>query len=166
MVDQDNCLKQQQHKACFILASPLHLADDLAAAEVLQAYRAQQSAEQGFRFLKDPLFFVSSLFVTKPKRIQALLMVMTLALLVYSTAQRKLRKQLQATNQTIPNQINQPTDTPTLRWVFQLLDGIHRLVLHLKKEVQVQIEGLTDLHRKILKLFGLAGCQIYQISPT
>jgi len=166
VVDQDNCLKQQHHKACFILASPLDLADDLADAEVLEAYRAQQSAEQGFRFLKDPLFFVSSLFVTKPKRIQALLMVMTLALLVYSTAQRKLRKQLQATNQMIPDQINQPTDTPTLRWVFQLLEGINRVVLHLKEEVQILIEGLTDLHRKILKLFGLEVCQIYQISPA
>ena len=49
--------------------------------------------EGGFRFLKDPLFFVSSLFVKKPCRIQGLLMVMTLALLVYSVAQRRMRQQ-------------------------------------------------------------------------
>jgi transposase len=50
--------------------------------------------EGGFRFLKDPLFFVSSLFVKKPTRIQGLLMVMTLALLVYAVAQRRLRQEL------------------------------------------------------------------------
>jgi transposase len=47
---------------------------------------------QALRFLKDPLFFVSSSFVKKPNRIEGLLMVMTLALLVYAVAQRRLRK--------------------------------------------------------------------------
>jgi transposase len=54
-------------------------------------------------------------------------MVMTLALLVYSVAQRRLRQQLVHLHETVPNQINQPTVSPTLRWVFQLLDGIHRV---------------------------------------
>ena len=83
--------------------------------------------EGGFRFLKDPLFFVSSLFVKKPCRIQGLLMVMTLALLVYSVAQRRLRQELARQQESLPNQIDQPTQRPTLRWVFQLLEGIHRV---------------------------------------
>ena len=62
-------------------------------AEVIRAYKGQAQAEGGFRFLKDPLFFVSALFVKKPTRIQGLLMVMTLALLVYSVAQRRLRQE-------------------------------------------------------------------------
>lgn len=166
VVDPETLRQQHQQKACFVLATPLSLADELADAMVLHAYKQQSRVEQGFRFLKDPLFFVSSLFVTKPSRIQALLMVMTLALLVYSVAQRRLRRQLQVTNQTIPNQIRQPTNTPTLRWVFQLLEGINRVVLSLHKQVQILIEGLTDLRRKILKLFGSTVCRIYQISPT
>jgi transposase len=36
--------------------------------------------------------FVSSVFVKKPCRMQGLLLVMTLALLVYSVAQRRLRR--------------------------------------------------------------------------
>src|SRR6266705_2174774 len=96
-------------------------------------YKGQAQAEGGFRFLKDPLFFVSSLFVKTPARIQGLLMVMTLALLVYSVTQRRLRQQLARHNETVPNQINQPTGQPTLRWIFQLLEGIHR--------VRVTIQG-------------------------
>jgi transposase len=45
--------------------------------------------EGGFRFLKDPLLFVSSLLGKKPTRIQGLLMVMTLSQFVYSVAQRR-----------------------------------------------------------------------------
>jgi len=67
--------------------------EQLSDVEVITAYKAQAQAEGGFRFLKDPLFFVSSLFVKKPSRIQGLLMVMTLALLVYSVTQRRLRQE-------------------------------------------------------------------------
>jgi transposase len=117
-----------------------------------------------FRFLKDPLFFVSSLFVKKPNRIEGLLMVMTLALLVYSVAQRRLRMQLATHQETVPNQINQPTTSPTLRWVFQLLEGIHRVRMTLQGQVHDLIEGLNDVQIKILRLFGNEVCRLYQIS--
>ncbi len=81
----------QQVKACFVLGTNIGTSE-LSDAEVIAAYKGQSSVEGGFRFLKDPLFFVSSLFVKKPSRIEGLLMVMTLALLVYSVAQRRLRQ--------------------------------------------------------------------------
>ena len=64
-----------------------------SAPEVMHASKAQSRAEGGCRFLKDPLFFVSSLFVQKPCRMQGLLMVMTVALLVYAVTQRRWRQQ-------------------------------------------------------------------------
>jgi transposase len=132
---------------------------------VIQAYKAQAQAEGGFRFLKDPLFFVSSLFVKKPCRIQGLLMVMTCALLVYSVTQRRLRQQLARHNETVPTQINQPTARPTLRWVFQLLEGIHRVRVTVQGKVHDLIEGLNAVQIKILRLFGDQVCRLYQISP-
>jgi transposase len=107
-----------------------------------------------------------SLFVTKPSRLQGLLMVMTLALSIHSVAQRRLRIQLQAQGETLPNQIHQPTAHPTLRWIFQRLAGIHRVVLAFQGQGQVIIAGLTDLRRKILQLFKQKVCQIYQISSA
>jgi len=132
---------------------------------VIRAYKAQSGVEGGFRFLKDPLFFVSSLFVKKPSRIQGLLMVMTLALLVYALTQRRLRQQLAARHETIPNQIHQPTERPTLRWVFQLLEGIHRVQVLVQGQVHDLIEGLNEVQIHILRLFGDAVCRLYQISP-
>ena len=81
----------KQYHACFVLGSNIE-PEQLSDAEVIAGYKGQAQAEGGFRFLKDPLFFVSSLFVKKPSRIQGLLMVMTLALLVYAVAQRRLRR--------------------------------------------------------------------------
>jgi hypothetical protein len=85
-------LAQRKHdKACFVLGTTL-AEEQLSDPEVIAASKGQARAEGGCRFLKDPLFFVSSLFVNKPSRIQGLLMVMTLALLVSSVAQRRLRQ--------------------------------------------------------------------------
>jgi len=162
--DQEKMQSRKQHKACFVVGTNIE-ASQLSDREVIAAYKGQAQAEGGFRFLKDPLFFVSSLFVKKPCRIQGLLMVMTLALLVYSVAQRRLRRELAHQNETVPNQINQPTARPTLRWVFQLLAGIHRVRATVQGKVHDLIEGLNEVKIKILRLFGEEVCRLYQISP-
>ena len=155
---------RQQRKACFVLGTNI---PDTALTDVavIAGYKGQSAVEGGFRFLKDPVFFVSSLFVKKPSRIQGLLMVMSLALLVYSVAQRRMRNALARQHETLPNQIGQPVARPTLRWIFQLLEGINRVTFAVQGHVATLIEGLTDLRRKILQLFGQKVCQIYQISP-
>ena len=156
--------QRKQHKACFVVGTNID-ASQVSDAEIIRAYKGQAQAEGGFRFLKDPLFFVSSLFVKKPSRIQGLLMVMTGALLVYSVAQRRLRQQLVRQNQAVPNQIQQPTQRPTLRWVFQLLEGIHRVRVTVQGHVHELIEGLNEVQITILRLFGEGVCRLYQISP-
>jgi transposase len=140
-------------------------AHQLSDADVIQAYKGQAQAEGGFRFRKDPLFCVSSLFVKKPSRIQGLLMVMTLALLVYSVAQRRLRQHLARHNETVPNHIHQPTRRPTLRWVFQRLEGIHRVRVTVQGQVYDLVEGLNEGKINVLRLFGEGVCRLYQISP-
>ncbi len=138
--------------------------EELSDQEVVNVYKEQHQVERGFRFLKDPLFFVSSLFVKRPQRIMALLMVMLLSLLVYGIAERRMRACLASQKETLPNQIQQATETPTLRWVFQLLLGIHCLKISTEKQSHQVIEGLTPLREKILLLFGPTVAEIYQLS--
>ena len=76
-------------------------------------------------------------------------------MLVYSVAQRRVRKQLERKGETVPNQIGQPTSSPTLHhWLFQMLEGINRVVFYVQGHPQVVLEGLTELTRKVLRLFG------------
>jgi transposase len=44
----------------------------LSDEQMLVHYKQQQGVERGFRFLKDPLFFASSVFLKTPERIMAL----------------------------------------------------------------------------------------------
>jgi transposase len=160
--DVERIQQAKRYHACFVLGSNIE-PEQLSDAEVIAGYKGQAQAEGGFRFLKDPLFFVSSLFVKKPSRIQGLLMVMTLALLVYAAAQRRLRQELARQHETIPNQINHPTNRPTLRWVFQVLEGIERVRVQVAGQVQELITGLNAVKIKILRLFGEQICHMYQL---
>lgn len=139
---------------------------ELTSKEIVENYSGQDSVERGFRFLKDPVFFVSSLFVKKPSRVEGLLMVMTLALLVYSIAERRLRKKLLETETTLPNQIKKETANPTLRWVFQLLTGINRVKISINGVESYIWHGITDIRRKILSLLGDTVMEIYGLNQT
>ena len=92
-------------------------------------------------------------------------MVMTLALLVYSIAQRRMRNQLSIIGDTLPNQIKQPTSSPTLRWIFQCMEGIHRVLLNIDGQDSCVIDGVTEHRKKIIQLFGERVCLIYQLFP-
>ncbi len=74
---------------------------------------------------------------------------------VDSIAQFKLRKALKENKETIPDQKGKPTIKPTMRWIFQLFDGIH-LLIELKNGIEriVGILNLKEIHRKILALLG------------
>lgn len=157
-------VQRKQHKACFVVGTTID-ASQVSDVEVIHAHKGQAQAEGGFRFLTDPLFVVSSLFVKRPSRMQGLLMVMTGAVLVYAVAQRRLRQHLVRHNETMPNHMHQPTPRPTLRWVFQLLEGIHRVRVMAQGHVHDLIEGLNEVQSKLLRLFGEGVCRLYQISP-
>ena len=171
-LDSDVVERHQRRAGRFILAtnvlnSPAFATDDahsqaadeltLSADDILTEYKAQQGVERGFRFLKDPLFFASSVFLKSPQRIMALAMVMALCLLVYNLGQRQLRQALKSANETIPNQLSKPTQTPTLRWVFQSFMAIHLIVLN----GQQQVLNLNENHRKILRFLGSAAQEYY-----
>ncbi|MEJ6122485.1 hypothetical protein MT390_11525 [Vibrio sp. 2-Bac 85] len=53
--------------------------------KMLTTYKDQQSVEKGFRFLKSPDFLTNSIFIKKPERIEAILMVMTSCLMAYAS---------------------------------------------------------------------------------
>jgi transposase len=137
-------------------------------AQLLADYKDQQGVERGFRFLKDPWFMVDSIFLKSPKRIEALMMVMTLCLLVYNVAQYRLRQRLKDEKETLPNQLNKPVQNPTLRWIFQLMEGISfvRLGGELTQGMlSVVVTNLTEVRKKIIRLFGDTACLMYGLIP-
>jgi transposase len=150
-------------KGRFILATNDLDYTQYPPAKLLEEYKQQQNVEGGFRFLKDPWFMVDSVFLKSPKRIEALMMVMTLCLLVYNIAQYNLREKLRKTNDTLPNQIKKKVQNPTMRWIFQIMEGISvvRIYDSATNTLKTYITNLTDLRKKIIQLFGRVACRIY-----
>jgi transposase len=130
---------------------------------MLSAYKAQGvTVERRFRFLKDPMFFADSLFLKKPSRLMALLMVMGLSLLVYALAERQLRQALVENDQTIPDQVGKPTQRPTMRRVFQMFEGIDLLIIIIAGQIAGrQVLNLRPVHEQIVTLLGPAVKNIY-----
>ncbi|MEL6940938.1 MAG: IS1634 family transposase [Cyanobacteria bacterium J06598_1] len=140
----------QNQRSRFILATNQLNAKQWPADKLLKEYKGQQKTERGFRFLKDPLFFASSLFVKKPQRVEALALIMALTLMVYTLAERKLRQTLATQQQTVLDQKKQPTAKPTFRWVVQKFQGIHLVQVDQLK----QISNLTDERSRIIRFLG------------
>lgn len=150
--------KEKKRKGKFILATNSF---EISPEDILTEYKRQQGVERGFKFLKDPLFFTDAIFLKEPRRIESLVMIMALSLLVYSLAQRKLRKALKELKESIPDQKGKPTDHPTMKWVFQQFQGIHVLEIRDRQSYEEQILNMQEKNRKILRLMGEPYEKIY-----
>jgi len=153
---------QLLQKSCFVVATNDTDGAVLSDEQVLEAYRKdQQKVERGFRFLKDPLFMASTLFLKSPRRIMALMAVMTLCLMVYAALEHRIRQSLARQSQSYPDQKGKPTERPTARWVFQSFTDIHLLTLPSFAEV---VLNLKTHHRALLALLGERYVAVYSNS--
>lgn len=157
------CRQQQiAPKCCFILASNALDETQLSDDALIAAYTpGQQVVERGFRFLKDPWFMANTVFLKSPKRIAALMMIMTLCLLVYSALEYRIRQSLATQQATFPDQLGEPTAKPTVRWVFRFFTGIHVLVLDTLRSL---VLNCNEHHQQLLQLLGPRYVKLYSDS--
>lgn len=163
-VNREQVDQEAARKACWITGTNVLDPSMLSDQQLVTTYKEQGGVERGFRFLKDPLFLASSVFVKKPERIMALSFIMVACLLIYRLAEFRLRARLAETQQTIPDQVHKPTARPTMRWVFQCFEGIELLHVHTAATSLVLVLRLQPLHRLILTLLGPLYEKIYNPS--
>ncbi|MGB7412684.1 MAG: IS1634 family transposase, partial [Thermosynechococcaceae cyanobacterium] len=72
---------------------------------------------------------------------------------------RQLRKALAQANDTVLDQRKRPTQTPTLRWIFQAFQAIHLVCFN----GHTQVSNLTPERLKILSFFD-PPCQKYYLT--
>jgi transposase len=137
-------------KGKFILATNQLDQGALSDADVLAAYKEQSKVERGFRFLKDPQFAATQLFVKKPQRLEALVMIMTLCLMVYAALEYKLRNALKEEAVKLPDQTGKLISNPTIRWVFALFSGIHILYT----DNQTICLNFKEINKTVIQLMG------------
>lgn len=149
-------------RSCFILATNELDEDVLGDREVLRAYKGQSSkVERGFRFLKDPMFMASTLYLKRVERVMALLMVMTVCLLVYAALEYRIRQTLSEHDESVPDQKGKPTRRPTAKWVFELFMDVHFLTITAEKTIRRLVLNLREELKRLLELMGPTYMELY-----
>ncbi len=157
-------LREQRliRRSCFIVATNELDEAVLQDPEVLEAYKGQSSkVERGFRFLKDPMFLASTLYLKRVERVMALLMVMTVCLLVYAALEYRIRQSLAVHEQSVPDQKGKPTRWPTAKWVFELFMDVHLLTITVEKTIRRLVLNLREELKRLLELMGAAYMELY-----
>ena len=110
----ERIVRLEEEAGCFVLRTNVPTAGALAqsARDVLTVYKEQHGTEQHYGFLKDPVM-VNSLFLQKPERIEALGLVVFLALLIWRWMERTMRTYVETTNLPLTGWDKQATERPT-----------------------------------------------------
>jgi transposase len=132
----ESIARKRQETGCFVLLTNVPAAGEMAhtARDVLQAYKEQHGIEQNYGFLKDPLI-VNSVFLKKPERIEALGLVLLLALLLWRLVERTLRVHVETTGNPLTGWDKKATQKPTAFMMMTKFAG----VMVLKVEGQRQL---------------------------
>lgn len=121
----DGVARLRELAGCFVLLSnvPIGGAAGMDAAALLRTYKGQYAVESDFAFLKDPLV-VNDIFLKKPSRIDALGMVLILALMIWRLMERSMRTHVKNTETLLPGWAGRPTDKPTSFMMTTVMTGI------------------------------------------
>jgi len=117
--------RKRQEVGCFVLLTNVPTAGEMAhrGRDVLQAYKEQHGIEQNYGFLKDPLI-VNSLLLKKPERIEALGLILLLALLLWRLLERTLRVHVETTGQPLTGWDKKATQKPTALMMMTKFAGV------------------------------------------
>ena len=163
IVNEEEIKKAKNTCGRFIITTNELDKTELPDDKLLLEYKNQSKVEKGFRFIKNNEFMLSSVYLKKASRIEALLMIMSFCLLVYNVGQYKIQKALEANKDTILNQVKKPTDKPTLRWIFRLIDKISVVIYSIEGNTKMVVSNLCETSKKIIRYFGVEAMTIYEV---
>lgn len=124
-VDEKAVDKAREEAGCFVLITNTLAegSESISARELLATYKDQHVVERNFGFLKDPVF-VNALFLKSPKRIEALGLVLVLALMIWRLMERTMRMNLEQSESTVTGWDKRQTSRPTAFMMTTKFKGI------------------------------------------
>jgi len=150
-INEQAVISESKTDGLFPLITNNHLLD---AGEVLRMYKRQSYLEKRM-YTKKSILDVAPVFLKKERRIEAVLLLYFFALMIVSLIERNIR--LNMTKQKIeklpilPQKMN--TKKPTWNNIRYFCRDIHlSVILKNKVTIQVDVQGLSDLHKKVCEL--------------
>jgi transposase len=153
MEETEGIQRERDLAGCFVMITNVPAAGEVSldSAGVLRTYKGQYSIESDFAFLKDPLV-VNDLFLKTPSRIDALGMILIIALMVWRIIERSMRLYLGQTQTTVPGWDNKPTNKPTSYMLTKLFFGIQVMLF---KDQRFFLKEPLDRLSAFLSALGL-----------
>lgn len=153
---QENTAGVQREKdlaGCFVLLTnvPAEGQGSLDDAGILRTYKGQYGVESDFGFLKDPLV-VNDLFLKTPSRIDALGMVLIIALMIWRLMERNMRAYVENTETTLLGWDNKKTVKPT---AFMMSTVITNILVAAVKRKRILLGEIGSRQLAFMKALGV-----------
>jgi transposase len=126
--------KLRQLAGCFVLLSNVPGEGGYSAERILRTYKEQNAIEKNFSFLKDDQI-VNALFLKRSERIEALGLILLIALLIWRLIELVMRTELQARQATVQGWDNKPTARPTAYMVTWKFKGVLILCIGAQRQL-------------------------------
>ena len=164
--NEEACRKFISNKSCFVLIS--NVTDEtITNSELLGIYKGQHVVENSFRHLKGPNL-ASAIFLKNPKRVEALMMLLTFALLIRAIIQHRMRDGLKKHQEESDEIIfagwaGKPLERPTFKLLYE-----HSINCYFEREsfceytFQWPDVQTKELVVPLLKLMGLTVAELLQ----
>jgi len=157
----------REQAGCFVLITnvpvqgPPNSKEPYDGKKILQAYKDQNGIEHNFSFLKDPVL-VNSVFLKRPERIEALGLILVIALLIWRLIELNLRGHIEKQQSTLPGWDNKPTQRPTTFMMTTKFENIRIIKVRHQRTVNGR---LSVAQEKYLVALGLT-CAIFTQPST
>ena len=152
-IDPDEqAISRAQHEAgCFVILTNIPYHEE-GSYDLLDIYKAQDTVEKNFAFLKDDAI-VNSLFLKSPARLEALGLILVLSLMVWRLMERCMRNALNANGSTIQGWDKKPTTRPTS---FMMTTKFPSVLVVQTDQGRCLAKPLKPVQREYLHILGLS----------
>lgn len=118
-------------------------------------YTRQSLVERDWRISKDPKFFIDSFFLEKPSRINALLWLLSVAILVFVATEHLLHKRCLEHKIRVHNPDG--SDRGTTKLTFARVRNIFfndHIRIHVNDDRKVELEDMDEIDKRIVQAMG------------
>ncbi|MDQ0339464.1 transposase [Caldalkalibacillus uzonensis] len=149
-----------QQASTFILITNEMDEEKLTDEDMLKGYKAQQTVENRFRFLKNP-YFVGSIYLSKPEWVEAFAYIMMISVMIYSLFEYLIRREMAKEKEPLELMGGRASFRPTGEAVLEILDTVQIVQMEQNGQtIRLLPENLRSQIERILTLLGM-GPAIY-----
>ena len=131
-------------------------------AELIGVYKKQSVVERNWRCLKDKKILINAIYLELPSRINALMWVMTTALLIYTATEYLMRKKMKENNLSIPSPDHRAQlEKPSLMRLYQFMANSVIVLQCNRSSGTVSVQGLPMEVKLLLLAMGDEWCRYY-----